>query len=96
MMTPVPAQPRRDLLHGERVAQVVEPGAADSAGMAMPMKPELGQLLHRLAGNVVLVPAPRVGGELLGGEVAAHVPDLPLLVGEVESAWLSSGRRWTV
>ncbi|EAU62243.1 conserved hypothetical protein [Stigmatella aurantiaca DW4/3-1] len=74
-----------DLLHGDGVADVVQPGAAILLGHRHPQERQLGQLLHRLGGpRVGLVPLPGVGNELARGELTAHPLGFPLDVGQLE------------
>ena len=76
----------RDLLHGERVGDVVGAGAVPFRRHQHAHQPELahaGQDVVRIA--AVQVPRAGMGGELARGEVARHVADHALLVGEEDA-----------
>mmetsp|Transcript_13145 Transcript_13145/g.27149 ORF Transcript_13145/g.27149 Transcript_13145/m.27149 type:complete len:397 (+) Transcript_13145:217-1407(+) len=71
-----------DLLHGDRVGEGIELGAAVIGRGVYAHETQLRQLPHRPLGERVLpVPIPRVRTQLLVGEFAAHVPDHLVLLG---------------
>ena len=74
-----------DLLHGEAVRQEIATGAADLLGKRQREQPEPGhprdEVVRELAGLVVVR---GTGRDLRLREVADHVPNVTLLVTEIE------------
>ena len=78
-----------DLLHGERIGHVVRAGAVPFRRHQHAHEPELAHPGEDVIGvTAVQVPLAGMGGELVGGEVARHVADHPLLVGEEDATSL--------
>src|SRR5690606_8998870 len=81
-----------DLLHGHRVADVIQARPTPRLGDRDAHQAQLTELLDRLGRKrVLLVPLPGVGDELARGELSGHALDLALDVGELEVHGQSGG-----
>src|SRR5439155_19769083 len=79
--------PGSDLLHDERIADMVGTGAAIGLGHQHAHKAELAELGHRLGRKPLLAIALRgKGRELCPGKIAGDVAQHPLLVGQSHDA----------